>query len=295
MTIILADLGGTHLRLSRSHDSRNIEKFNITEYPDIETVLKQFEADITTLYLASAIQPRNGVIEDKRFGDTSHWTINLETLKSSLKIKDIYVVNDLEAAAFGLLRLNKGYVLDIFRPKVEQNHFINPPKLIVGIGTGIGHAFLFEKEGGDAFVQRSHGGHLAPSAITQEQKDILSQLEEEKPSYRDVIVEDIVSGNGLGHLLKVRKRHDALRIFAEFLGLYCNTLVSVAGAYGGVFLTGGVVNELTSAQDFDEESFKKFFCRPMVPVVVESISSTPVYYIREPNMPILGLSYLSKK
>lgn len=293
MTTILADLGGTHLRLARADTPSKIQKFVIADFPDIQSVLKTYEPNIQNLYLAAAIHPRDGVIEDKRFGNKSHWVIDLENLKSSMQIENIYVLNDLEAAAFAISALNDKNTTKILKPKNSSAHFENPPKLIVGIGTGIGHAFLFEKKDLKPFVQRSHGGHMLPTAITQEQKDVLSKISDVKSTSRDMIVEDIVSGNGMQTLMKFYSKTESLRIFSEFLGLYCHTLVSACGAYGGVYLTGGVMDELMASGDFRIQSFETYFHRPMVPVVVESIESTPVYYAQESNMPIMGLSYIS--
>ncbi len=293
MTTILADLGGTHLRLAFSDKPAAIKKYVIADYPDIQTVLKNFAPKIENLYLAAAIHPRGGKIEDKRFGDKSHWVIDIDGLKSDLGIENIYIYNDLDSAAYGILCLTHETTTQILKPKNNSAHFINPPKLIIGIGTGIGHAFLFEQKPGNAFVQRSHGGHMLPSAITQEQKDVLAKISDVKPSSRDMIVEDIVSGNGLETMMKFYSKQDSLKLFSEFLGLYCHTLVSSCGAYGGIYLTGGVMDELMGAKEFDVSSFQEFFHRPMVPVVVESIESTPIYYVREPNMPIMGLAHIA--
>lgn len=293
MTIVLADLGGTHLRLAKAGDTNHIQKFVITDYPDIETVLRGFCKNIDVLYLAAAIQPRNGIIEDKRFGDKSHWIIHLETLQKNLGVRKILVVNDLEAAAYGLLAAKDMALL--VKPTHNQTHFINPPKLIVGVGTGIGHAYLFGQEDSHAFVQRSHGGHMPPLATTPQQHEILAKIKTVKPSSRDMIVEDIVSGAGLKNLQLFLEKPQSFKLFAEFLGAYCNGLVSACGAYGGVYLTGGVMDDFMQEGTFDIGAFETFFKPAMVPVVQESLSSTPVYYIRETNMPVLGLEEFSKR
>ena len=84
-----------------------------------------------------------------------------------------------------------------------------------------------------------------------------------------------------------------LRLFWEFLGLYCNMLVSACGAYGGIYLTGGVIDEMSAEGKTDARSCARYFYRPMVPVVVESLTATPVYLCKEPNMPIRGLAALA--
>lgn len=293
MSIVLADLGGTHLRLAHEGKGAAIVKYKIADYPDIATVLTTFAPDISALYLAAAIHPRGGIIEDKRFGDLSHWTIDLAALKQQLSLKRLTVLNDLEAAAYGLATLEGDDVHTLLAAKDNKPHFDYPPKLLVGIGTGIGHAYLFEKPGHPSFVQRSHGGHIPALAVTAEQKDIVHKLTQSKSHNRDLIVEDIVSGHGFSNLKTVANEKDATRLFWEFLGLYCNALVSLAGSYGGVYLTGGVMDEFFAAKAIDRAAFETYFLRPMVPVVIESLSSTPVHYVREPNLPIVGLSTLA--
>ncbi len=294
MTNLLADLGGTYLRLARAGDIASIKKYAIAEYTDIGAVLQEFGVPAKRLYLAAAIHPRNGIIEDTRFGAQSRWSIHLEDLKKAFSLEAIEVLNDLEAAAYGLCDLPQDALEALVKPQNNTAHFANPPKLIIGIGTGIGHAFLFQRPHEQAFVQRSHGGHFLPSAVTAEQKKVLADIQSVKPKTRDIIAEDIVSGSGFGTLKNLYGEELALRLFAEFLGIYCHTLCSVAGAYGGVYLTGGAMDELMSRSAFDVASFQAYFHRPMVPVVMETIEATPVYYIRDPYMPIRGLEYLSR-
>ncbi len=294
MSVVLADLGGTHLRLASARTPHDIQKFKIADYSNLETLLKQHVPDISSLYLASAIHPRNGLIEDKRFGDKSHWLINLSDLKKNLSLQTLSVLNDLEAATYGLSVLGEQDLIPLAAARRKDTHFDSPPKILIGIGTGIGHAFLFEKQGQAPMVQRSHGGHLPVMALSAHQRDIVKQLEAVNNRGRDLIVEDIVSGYGFSNLLNIMSEENAVRMFWEFLGLYCNALVSVSGAYGGVYLTGGLSDEFFLKGKTNPVAFENYFRRPMVPVVVESLAATPVYYVRQPNMPITGLSTLVK-
>lgn len=295
MTVVLADLGGTHLRLAKAGTGDKIAKYKIADYHDINTVLRAYAPDIAALYLAAAIQPRDGIIEDCRFAERSHWRIDLSGLKKDFTLSRLVVLNDLEAAAHALVSLTGEDLHPVLAPVQDKLHFEHPPKLLIGIGTGIGHAYLFEKPGHGIFVQRSHGGHVLALAVTDEQKEIVRRLIAVKRHDRDLIVEDIVSGTGLMQMKNILGDEAALRLFWEFLGLYCNMLVSVAGAYDGVYLTGGVMDELFAAGSIQSLPFAGNFIRPLVPVVVESLSSTPVYYVRERNLAITGLAALAKE
>jgi len=291
LSVVLADLGGTNLRLSMAGSPNGISHYKISEHSSLDSVLKDFAPDISSLYLASAITPLNGIIEDKRFSDKSHWRINLPALKCSFNLESLTVLNDLEAAAYGLGVLKEDQAIPLIPATVPQVHFEAPPKLLIGVGTGIGHAFLFEKPGLPPFVQRTHGGHIPAFGMTKEQHDTIAQLQTKNGLGRDLIIENIIGGHGLWMLQDMVGKEKALRLFWEFLGLYCNVIVSLTGAYGGVYLTGGIMDDMALDETFDAASFKNYFLRPMVPVVVESLSSTPVFVCHDVNLPILGLSF----
>ncbi len=288
MTIVLADLGGTHLRLSKD-GGKTIQKFRISEYPSFEAALDSFAPDRGHLYLASAITPLEGIIEDKRFGDTPHWRIDLKALGN------VTVLNDLEAAAYGLAILPEDKATIILAPTEPQRHFDCPPKLLIGVGTGIGHAYLFEKPGIKPFVQRTHGGHVPAFGVTAEHQEVIDAARKYQKNKRDLIMENLVGGNGLWAMDAALGKDRAIRLFWEFLGLYCNMLVGGTGAYGGVYLSGGVIDDMIENSAVDAKTFRDYFIRPMVDVVVESLSSVPVYYCSDINLPILGLSVYARE
>lgn len=290
MVAVLADMGGTNLRLARADNPADIKRYSIKDYSSFDETLRDFAPDISALYLASAITPLSGVIEDKRFGEDVHWRIDLANLKADFNLSELVVLNDLEAAAYSLDGLQEGDVTTLLKPRVPQLHFDHPPKLLIGIGTGIGHAFLFAKPDSKPFVQRTHGGHIPAFGITREQQELITLLQSRHALKRDLIMENIVSGHGLWTMQDLIGKDDALKFFWEFLGLYCSTIVSLSASYGGVYLTGGIMEDMVADKTIDVSSFEKFFIRPMVDVVVESMSATPVHYCHELNLPVMGLS-----
>lgn len=290
MVAVLADMGGTNLRLAFADKPAEIKRYSIKDFLSFDETLRDFAPDVSALYLASAITPLSGIIEDKRFGEDVHWRIDLEQLKTGFSLSELVVLNDLEAAAYSLEDLQDSDVTALLKPRVPQVHFDHPPKLLVGIGTGIGHAFLFTKTETKPFVQRTHGGHIPAFGITAEQRELINLLQSRHALNRDLIMENIVSGHGLWTMQELIGKEEALKFFWEFLGLYCNTIVSLSGSYGGVYLTGGIMEDMVQDNTIDIPSFEKFFVRPMVDVVVESLRATPVHYCHELNLPIMGLS-----
>lgn len=291
MVSVLADLGGTNLRLAKGDDPENIATFLIRDYPSFESVLDSYAPDISSLYMASAITPLKDIIEDRRFKEDAHWRIDLAVLKRRMRVK---ILNDLEAAAHGLVRVDNGTLPLLLKPSADQTQFSCPPKILVSVGTGIGHAFIFEKPGWPPLVQRTHGGWIPPMAVTGEQRDVTERMRGRIPAGRDLVMEDLSSGNALWGMQELFGKKDGARLFWEFLGLYCNALATAAGAYGGIYLSGGVIDDMAADHSFDADSFKTYFIRPVVASVMESLSATPVRYCHNVNLPVLGLAEYRK-
>ena len=65
----------------------------------------------------------------------------------------------------------------------------------------------------------------------------------------------------------LKEHPDASRLFFEFLGIHAQNLVSITGFYGGVYLTGGVIDYLIKYDLVDWDSFSLYFRPEMVDVV----------------------------
>jgi len=294
MTIVLADLGGTYLKLAQGDTPLDVSLYKIDQHVDFVNVIRAFAPTITRLYLATAIMPLDGIIADKRFKDPSYWQIDIRTLPHVLNLQKLTILNDLEAAAYSIPHLTRDDYRVLLDPQKPQLHFSNPPKILIGIGTGIGHAFIHPSHDGGT-VRRTHGGHVPAFGMTEEHHHVIQKLRAIVPTTRDVIMEDIVSGTGLLHLKAFYNASDAVRLFWEFLGLYTNMMVSLSGAYGGVYLTGGVLHHLYEDGTVDIASFEHYFLRPMVRIVEESMQSVPVLYSINPYLPVLGLYHYARK
>lgn len=81
----------------------------------------------------------------------------------------------------------------------------------------------------------------------------------------------------------------SLRLFHEFLGLFSSTVTIAGHAYGGLYLTGGVVDRLFSMGLFDQKSFQKYFFLDCVSSVKDALMSTPVYHVKKSYLALHGL------
>ena len=312
---ILGDLGGTHFRLALASTPDQVQRYAISDYAAVEDVFDDFlgrsklaDTKINTFYLASAVTPRDGIIKDTRFGNSPDgWHIKLADLQQKYAIGDIVVLNDLEAACYALeVPLEKQAELICGGTALRNHH-----KILVGVGTGIGHAFLIKPpaELSRPFVHKTHGGHIAAMAPGHQWLEWMDRWREAHMLNREAIWEDFVSGHGLKSIYRLFHNLDpsvditpekilddphVVQSYCEALGQYCHLLVGVTGMYGGLYLSGGVIDALWSAGRFHTDSFKRGFLRNMLPTVRADFESVGVFYAGSSVSAMNGLAVYRK-
>jgi glucokinase len=306
MTILLCDVGGTHIRFAVSELTGAMsqpEKMRVDSHRSLEDAISRYllaqslSADsITHLYLA--------------FSNRNSWSTEEAMLKTVLPKAAIMQVNDFEANALGILVSDQSEVHTLFAG--DGKICPRASRVVLGVGTGLGLAYLFNA-GGRSFIQRTHGGHMLPAVIRPEHLEIFQAISEEKDDGTILIYEDVISGKGLFSLytyicqrnqlnpeyhdasdLLIAGKDDpvvlqALNIFFELLGIFTHQAVAFGHSYGGVYLTGGVIDRLLGAGLFNTEAFLKGFHQKNVPVVVQDVMATPIYWVRDEFVSLRGL------
>jgi glucokinase len=192
-------------------------------------------------------------------------TVDGDAIATRFLIPKVRVVNDLAAAAHGLDWLGPRDFATVQPGKAAPDE----PRVVFGVGTGLGIAYVVRSESGWREVP-GEGGHAGFAPATQRQSDLWHAIFK---SNGRVSAEDLVSGAGLAHVyafLKseaahVRGEHDdeatpewiteqaakGDRVALGALDLFFVCMGNVAGdhavsvmARGGVYLTGGVVARL---------------------------------------------------
>jgi glucokinase len=202
-----------------------------------------------------------------------------DAIESRFLIPRVRVVNDQVAAALGIDSLGPRDSIAIQPGKSAPD----APRVVMGVGTGLGVAYLMPGNGGSVVVP-GEGGHMSfgPGSVDQGRlwQSILA-------ARGRVSNEDVVSGMGLVHVFNfVRAGHpDALGdaidtidagwiaeraakgdlVCSGALALFFECMGNVAGdhalavlARGGVWLVGGVSARL--AQQIRDSRFGASFC-----------------------------------
>lgn len=297
MDALYLDIGGTHLRAGRYSDNGpvNITKSCIQDYESIYRVLEDNATeDMSILIASTGHQNANG---DWKITNGNGWTISLKELnKSRYSIKTI--INDLEAACWALPSLANKDIAPLLVPPANSIPF-NQNKSLIGIGTGLGLSYFYDTPGKKPLIRPSCGGHMVAASVTREHFEICEKIS--TYTLKPTIFENIVSGSGLLYLYqavtgKVCKHpeealdnENVYRLFHEFLGVFIHQATLYGDSFGGVYLTGGVVDSLVKDDRLDFATIARFIKLPGVDIINGFFDALPVYHIQNSYITLQGL------
>lgn len=306
MTILLCDVGGTHIRFASAKSDGAMcvpEKLRVDLHSSLQDAIARYlsaqalPADsVTHLYLA--------------FSNRNDWSTEKAMLQTVLPKAVITQVNDFEANALGILSADPSDFQEL--SKASGDPVAHASRVVLGVGTGLGLAYALQ-DGERQFIQRTHGGHMLPAAGTPEHQRIITELAAAKADNTVAIYEDVLSGAGLFALYRLvchrnqlnPEYHDVsdiilsgredpvvrqtLEFWHEILGVFAHQAVAFGYSYGGVYLTGGMIDRLIGSGLFDMQSFLRCFRQKNVPIVVRDVMSTPVYWVKDEFVSLRGL------
>lgn len=274
VTRLTADVGGTNTRIALydelSGDFRSVATFVNRDHGSLEDILKTWRKGLNEDWphrgcIAAAAPPSGDEVVMVNIG----WSFSRSALAKQFGLHQLRWLNDFQANAHSLPYLG--------HEDVEQLHpgtKSDQSKLATaGPGTGFGGATL-QWVGGTPIAIDAEPGHAGLSPGTELEAAIFSHL---LPEHGDIYTELLVSGSGLVRLYTAiaqlrgappqslspaevsRKGLDgsdahcvqALETFCALLGSACGDFVLSNGAYGGLFIAGGIVPRM---QDFLKQS-----------------------------------------
>jgi glucokinase len=193
--ILAGDIGGTKTNLAvfsvhgeklRSEISRT---FPSKQYSGLAPIVKEFLAakhpaiDLACFGIAGA------VVDGKVTTPNLPWMVDVEDLRRILKIESIHLLNDLEAAAYGVFTLEEEEFFTLNQGELRDAG----NKALIAAGTGLGQAILY-----------NDGRHFRPLATEAGHADFAPRNELEIALLRHLIgrfghvsYERVLSGPGL--------------------------------------------------------------------------------------------------
>lgn len=287
--ILAGDVGGTKVRLALFDEKggkqfADEQKFSSKEFSDFALLLKKFMSmekgkKITCVSLGIA-----GPIRDGKCQATNlPWVISAKDIEKELGIDRVYLINDLEANAWGLRCLDEEEFFTLNQGIEGKGN-----QALVSAGTGLGEAGLYWD--GKAYQPFAcEGGHCDFGPTNAEEIDLLKYF---MTKYDHVSYERLLSGSGLfqiyrffidtkreqesPNIAELLKQSEPQRVIAEkgsdgtcpvcvrACSLFTKIYGSEAGntalkflALGGIFLGGGIAPHLIPF--FKEGKFMEAF------------------------------------
>jgi glucokinase len=277
--ILAGDVGGTKTILALfgtagdGFQALKKQQYASADYATFTQLLKEFISDTGCTHLKSACIGVAGPIIDGHCETTNlPWTLNKETIANQLGTQQAWLLNDLEAAACGLLALPGHYFVEL-NPSAGQQQ---GNKAVLAAGTGLGEAIM-AWDGKNYHVIATEGGHADFAPTNKQEMALLDFLLEKYPGH--VSYERLVSGEGLTNIYQflktiefapvnsqteqqMRERDpaaviseagimgndplclEALTIFCRIYGAESGNLALKSLPYGGIYLAGGIAPKI---------------------------------------------------
>ena len=321
--LLAGDIGGTKTvlalyqatggELQRVRDGT----FPSRDFPGgLESIVEKFLAAGPAVTITSACFGIAGAVVDGR-GVTTNlpWVVDERTLARRIPAERVTLLNDLEAAAFGVLGLGPAQRATL------QTGTVRPGNMaLIAAGTGLGEA-LIPWDGTRHHVLASEGGHADFAPRSDREVALFRWLARQ---FGHVSYERVLSGPGVFNIYRFLtesegqprtpwlaerfERGDPSAVIGE-AGLagqdpVCvatlDLLVSVYGAeagnlalkglaVGGVWIGGGVAPKLRPK--LEDGTFMRAFCDKGR--FATFMSTVPVHIVLDPRAPLIGAAHVA--
>jgi len=278
LQILTGDIGGTHTRLAMGClDGSGIritqrETFPSQDYASLTEIVSDYRPARESRPGAAAFGVAGPVRQGVSRITNLPWEISRQQMASHLELEAVYLLNDLEAMAWGIDSLEPAELVGL-----QSGHAgTGGNRAVIAAGTGLGQAGLYA-DGGRFRPFATEGGHADFAAQTERDWRLLQHLQQR---HGHVSWERLVSGPGLVTLYEfVLQQHKAaapawlsageeapgphitrlaldatdplcvetLQWFVELYGREAGNVALKMNATGGLYLGGGVAPAILPA------------------------------------------------
>jgi glucokinase len=201
--ILAGDIGGTktNLALFSVHGGRlraeKLQSFQSKLYSGLLPVLRDFVAGNVQAIEAACFGIAGPVVEGKVRTPNLPWMIDGGELSRALRLASVDLLNDLEAAAYGIFTLEDDEFLTLNEGVIRNAG----NKALIAAGTGLGEAILYD-DGRHFRPLASEGGHADFAPCNETEIDLLRYL---FGRFQHVSYERVLSGPGLLNIYRFLK------------------------------------------------------------------------------------------
>jgi glucokinase len=184
--LALADVDGTRVRVVAE------ERFASADFPSLTHIVARFLAVKGGRGMPACFGVAGPVLDDTCKATNLPWVIDARALERELGLGPTRLINDFQAAAYGIECVAPGDVVTVH----EGTEITHAPRAVLGAGTGLGEAILYWS--GDHYeVLPTEGGHCEFAPRDEVEMSLLRALIAHYGGH--VSYERVVSGMGLVH------------------------------------------------------------------------------------------------
>jgi glucokinase len=306
---LIADIGATNARFALVGDQGFFDQkiLKCSDFPTIVDAVKSYLGSTGGASPQLAAIAVAGPVSGDIFEMTNNpWRFSIEQTKKDLGIRTLTLFNDFQAIAMGIPFLAKEDIVQIGGQQMARQHGTIG---VIGPGTGLGVAGLFWN-GTSYITNPCEGGHVTMPAKTQREFDLFRTL---RYKYSHVSAERVCSGKGLVNIynaIRILDGHEkipdrtpediakhaiektcpvceeALDKMVGFLGTVSGDLALSLGAFGGIYIAGGIPAKL--GEYFFQSRFRDDF--EAKGRFKDYLKQIPTYLITHPYTAFVGLS-----
>jgi glucokinase len=304
---LLADIGATHARLALQTGPGEFGSVQVLKCDDFEGIvplLRHYLKDHKGALHHAALAVANPINGDMVRMTNRDWQFSTDDVRRELGLHTLLIVNDFTALAMALPGLGPKDVMQVGAGVPASNAVIG----VLGPGTGLGVSGVIPTV--DGFVTLgSEGGHVNFAPADEREFAILQYAWKQWPH---VSCERLISGPGMEIIYRALAQRngvtardrsspdiihgaltdkdplclEVLECFSGMLGGVAANLAVTLGAFGGVFIGGGIVPRM--GEWFNSSPFRaRFEAKGRFSSYLASI---PTYVITTPNPAFFGVA-----
>ena len=276
---LIADIGTTYARFALERNRgefANVTSLRCADYPTFFAAISAYLTSLAGVRVEHAcVAIANPVDGDQISMTNYHWQFSIEQMRQQLGLTTLVIVNDFTALAMSIPKLDATGVRQIGGGSASKQSVIG----LLGPGSGLGVSALIPA--GDGWISLgSEGGHTSFSPRDDREIAVLRFAWNELDH---VSFERLLSGAGIQLMYRALAAAagveatvlsapditqcalagsdpvcvDTLEVFCALLGTAAANLAVTLGAYGGIYIGGGIVPRL--GDYFDRSHFRARF------------------------------------
>ncbi len=310
---LIADIGGTFARFALEvapHVFEQTESLRCEDFPDFHAAITAYLAGLKGVAHSdikqAAVAIANPVAGDQVRMTNYHWQFSIEQMRQRLNFDNLVVVNDFTALAMAVPTLTSQQRRQFGGGTAIPRSMVG----LIGAGTGLGVSGLIPADDG-WIALGTEGGHTSFSPHDEREIAILQYAWR---TYKHVSFERLLSGSGIELIFRAltdraglpERTLDApeitrlalegsdplcketIDVFCAILGTAAANLAVSQGAFGGIYIGGGIVPRL--GLYFDQSPFRERF--EDKGRFTDYMKGIPTFVITATNATLLGAAVI---